>query len=492
MADRRGFTLWFTGLSGAGKSTLARAVGDELRSRRHLVELLDGDEVRKHLSRGLGFSKDDRDTNIRRIGYFARVLSRNGVVTIAAAISPYRDVRDEIRREHEAPFVEIFVDCPLDELKGATPRALRRGAGEPPREFQRRVGPVEPPLAPRDHRPHRRETVEQSGPRSSAGSPAAACSTGSTGRDGNDRDDLDTLVPDRAGGPRARLRAQRPAVSDDAASRERGRAVADGARVPGDDDGRAEPADARPEDGISAQSATVLLAPWMAVFGVGLFQARLFNVTLGLGILLLVASIGRRVAGPISGLMAALLLALDSNFLGGVRNARTDIPSVFFVTAALAAYVTGRQRSSRFWFAVSGASLGIAMLVHGNAFWAGAILLAWYLMDYGRRALVVSFGYWFLGGLLLTFGPYLAVVVVRWADVRVQIGNFAGDRVPAWRPSVVLHQAMLELQRYKGWYIGLVTNAVPNPLLWGVSGRHDRRRGCAARAVGDACERSRG
>jgi 4-amino-4-deoxy-L-arabinose transferase-like glycosyltransferase len=209
-----------------------------------------------------------------------------------------------------------------------------------------------------------------------------------------------------------------------------------------------------------------LLAPWMAVLGVGLFQARLFNVTLGLGILLLVASIGRRVAGHTSGLMAALFLALDSNFLGGVRNARTDIPSVFFLTAALAAYLTGRQRSSRLWFAVSGASLGIAMLVHGNAFWAGAILLAWYLMDYGRRALVVSYGYWFLGGLLLTFGPYLAVVLARWADMRVQIGNFAGDRVPAWRPSVVLHQATLELQRYKGWYFGLVTNAVPNPLLW--------------------------
>jgi 4-amino-4-deoxy-L-arabinose transferase-like glycosyltransferase len=80
-----------------------------------------------------------------------------------------------------------------------------------------------------------------------------------------------------------------------------------------------------------------LLAPWMAVFGVGLFQARLLNVTLGLGILLLVASIGRRVAGPISGLMAALLLALDSNFLGGVRNARTDIPSVFFVTGSVRA-----------------------------------------------------------------------------------------------------------------------------------------------------------
>jgi hypothetical protein len=106
------------------------------------------------------------------------------------------------------------------------------------------------------------------------------------------------------------------------------------------------------------------------------------------------------------------------------------------------------------------------MLVHGNAFWAGVILLAWYLMDYGRRSLVVPYGYSFLGGLLLTAGPYLAVVLARWSDVQVQIGNFAGDRVPAWRPSVVLHQAALEIQRYRGWYFGLVTSTVPNPLLW--------------------------
>jgi 4-amino-4-deoxy-L-arabinose transferase-like glycosyltransferase len=209
-----------------------------------------------------------------------------------------------------------------------------------------------------------------------------------------------------------------------------------------------------------------LLAPWMALFGVGLFQARLFNVVLGLGTILLAASIGRRTTGYVCGLSAALFLALDSNFLGGARNARTDIPSVFFATAALAAYLAGRERSRGIWFAVSGASLGIAMLVHGNAFWVAAILLVWYLMDYGRRALSVPFGYWFLGGVLITFGPYLAVVLARWHDVQVQIGNFAGGRVPAWRPSVVLHQAALELQRYRGWYFGLVTNAVPNPLLW--------------------------
>jgi 4-amino-4-deoxy-L-arabinose transferase-like glycosyltransferase len=209
-----------------------------------------------------------------------------------------------------------------------------------------------------------------------------------------------------------------------------------------------------------------LLAPWMAAFGVGLFQARLFNVVLGLGTVLLVAGIGRRTVTPLAGIAAAAFLALDSNFLGGARNARTDMPSVFFVTAAFAAYLVGRRRQRGPWFALSGACLGLAMLVHGNAFWAGLILFAWYLLDYGVAGFITSFGYWFVGGLLVTFGPYLAVVAARWHDVQVQIGNFAGDRVPAWRPSVVLHQVSLEIERYRGWYFGLVTNAVPNPLLW--------------------------
>ena len=94
----KGFSLWFTGMSGSGKSTLANLLAEELRKRGHLVEVLDGDEIRTHLSKGLGFSKEDRDTNIRRIGYVAKLLSRNGVVAISAAISPYRDVRDELRR----------------------------------------------------------------------------------------------------------------------------------------------------------------------------------------------------------------------------------------------------------------------------------------------------------------------------------------------------------------------------------------------------------
>jgi adenylylsulfate kinase len=143
-----GACLWFTGLSGAGKSTIANLVVDELRRRGRKVELLDGDEVREHLSRGLGFSKEDRDENIRRIGWVASVLARNGVVSVTAAISPYRDGRDEVRGwiDH---FVEIHVatsleDCEARDVKGLYARAR---AGEIP-EFTGVSDPYEPPLAP--------------------------------------------------------------------------------------------------------------------------------------------------------------------------------------------------------------------------------------------------------------------------------------------------------------------------------------------------------
>ena len=106
------FILWFTGLSGAGKSTLARALLPEL-SRYGLdkVEVLDGDEVREHISKGLGFSREDRRTNVLRIGYVARLLARNQAVAITAAISPYASDRDEVRAKSEAPFVEVHVDA---------------------------------------------------------------------------------------------------------------------------------------------------------------------------------------------------------------------------------------------------------------------------------------------------------------------------------------------------------------------------------------------
>jgi adenylylsulfate kinase len=108
----KGFMLWFTGLSGSGKTTISKALEPELQARGCKVEILDGDVVRTHLSKGLGFSKEDRDTNIRRIGFVAHLLSRNGVVAIAAAISPYREIRDEIRAM-EPNFVEVYVKAPL-------------------------------------------------------------------------------------------------------------------------------------------------------------------------------------------------------------------------------------------------------------------------------------------------------------------------------------------------------------------------------------------
>ncbi len=125
-----GWTIWFTGLSGAGKTSL----GCEIVKRLHLkglgTELLDGDLVRENLSKGLGFSKEDRDTNVKRIGFVANLLSRNGVCTVVAAISPYRAARDAVRAEHDAGrFVEVYVECSLDTLiardvKGLYQKAL--------------------------------------------------------------------------------------------------------------------------------------------------------------------------------------------------------------------------------------------------------------------------------------------------------------------------------------------------------------------------------
>src|SRR6266536_4772634 len=112
---QKGFTLWFTGLSGAGKSTLSQYLSDEFKRRGYRFEVLDGDEVRTHLSRGLGFSKEDRDTNIRRIGFVARLLARNAGVAVTAAISPYRETRDEVRAQ-TPNFVEVHVRCSMDEL----------------------------------------------------------------------------------------------------------------------------------------------------------------------------------------------------------------------------------------------------------------------------------------------------------------------------------------------------------------------------------------
>jgi len=143
-----GMTVWFTGLSSAGKSTLSRAVYDRLWERGYRVELLDGDEVRRHLSRGLGFSREDRSENLRRIGFVAEMLTRHGVIALVSAISPYREVRDELRA-HISNFLEIYVNAPLRVCEERDVKGLYRKArsGEIP-HFTGIDDPYEPPLSP--------------------------------------------------------------------------------------------------------------------------------------------------------------------------------------------------------------------------------------------------------------------------------------------------------------------------------------------------------
>jgi adenylylsulfate kinase len=143
----KGVTVWFTGLSGAGKTTIAERLVETLRERGSRVEILDGDVVRTNLSKGLGFSKEDRDTNILRIGFVSKLLTRNGVVSVVAAISPYREIRDQVRAE-VGDFFEVFVSCPLDELvkrdvKGLYEKALRG-------EIQNFTGVSDPYEAPEE------------------------------------------------------------------------------------------------------------------------------------------------------------------------------------------------------------------------------------------------------------------------------------------------------------------------------------------------------
>lgn len=158
----RGFVVWLTGLSGAGKSTIAERLGAELAALGRPAELLDGDEVRTNLSKGLGFSKEDRDTNIRRIGFVARLLARNGGVAITAAISPYREIRDEIRAQTPG-FFEVFVRCSIDELVRRDVKGLYRKAiaGEIA-NFTGISDPYEEPLHPEVVVDTERETVEES------------------------------------------------------------------------------------------------------------------------------------------------------------------------------------------------------------------------------------------------------------------------------------------------------------------------------------------
>jgi adenylyl-sulfate kinase len=162
MADK-GFTLWFTGLSGAGKTTISGILEKELRERGSKLEILDGDVVRENLSKGLGFSKEDRDTNIRRIAFVADLLSRNGVPVITAAISPYKEIRDEARETMGDRFIEVYVKASVDtcaerDVKGLYKKAF---AGEI-KEFTGVSDPYEAPESPEVVCDTESETAEES------------------------------------------------------------------------------------------------------------------------------------------------------------------------------------------------------------------------------------------------------------------------------------------------------------------------------------------
>lgn len=156
------FTVWFTGLSGAGKTTIARRVERVLRERGLRVEVLDGDVIRTNLSKGLGYSKEDRDTNIRRVGFVCKLLARNGVVAIGSTISPYRAVRDEVRADN-GNFVEVYLRCPLEVLRQRDPKGLYARAlrGEIS-NFTGVSDPYEEPLRPEVVLETANETEEES------------------------------------------------------------------------------------------------------------------------------------------------------------------------------------------------------------------------------------------------------------------------------------------------------------------------------------------
>jgi adenylylsulfate kinase len=160
--SHQGFTLWLTGMSGAGKSTISDQLIARFRAAQAKVELLDGDIVRTNLSQGLGFSREDRDTNIRRIGFVSELLTRHGVIVVVAAISPYRETREEVKNRI-GNFVEVHVDCPIEvlaarDVKGLYKRALAGEVGN----FTGISDPYEPPLDPDVVVRSDRETVDES------------------------------------------------------------------------------------------------------------------------------------------------------------------------------------------------------------------------------------------------------------------------------------------------------------------------------------------
>lgn len=160
--EQRGVTVWFTGLSGAGKTTISQALEQELRSRGCKLEVLDGDIVRTNLTKGLGFSKEDRDENIRRIGFVSHLLTRNGVIVLVSAISPYRAIREEVR-QRIGDFLEVYVSAPLEVCEGRDVKGLyKRARSGEIKNFTGIDDPYESPSNPEVECKTHEETLEES------------------------------------------------------------------------------------------------------------------------------------------------------------------------------------------------------------------------------------------------------------------------------------------------------------------------------------------
>lgn len=159
---QRGVTIWLTGLSGAGKTTITQALEQKLREKDYPLEVLDGDIVRTNLTKGLGFSKEDRDENIRRIGFVSHLLTRNGVIVLVSAISPYREIRDEVR-QRIGDFMEVFVNAPLAVCEERDVKGLyKRARSGEIKSFTGIDDPYEPPLNPEIECRTDLETLEES------------------------------------------------------------------------------------------------------------------------------------------------------------------------------------------------------------------------------------------------------------------------------------------------------------------------------------------